>query len=413
MNDERGVPRTGRLNRILASHFETAQGVNYAKGCPFLRGSCDGELRGRLQPYSIYVPKTRPTSGRYQLTLLLHSLTANYNQFSGSRNQLQFGRRSPASIVITPEARGPDGFYHDAAAADTFEAWADVARRYPLDPARTSITGYSMGGFGTFTLGAQFPDLFARAQPTVGAAFPTTSLASLRWVPVLMWNTTSDELTTRAIYRPSADGLRARGYRYELDEFAPFPALPVPTAQHLGLAVNDQFAPAARFLDAARVVRDPPRVTYVHDRSLDYPRLGLEGDHAYWLSDIRLREGGSRATGAIDVRSRGFGVGDPPARRSTGSGTLTGGNLGPRSFVREQTTWGSTPKAAVRDQLDVRAKNVRSVTVDAGRARVSCRARVRVLSGGPVKVALRGCPGVPVFTAGSGREGRATAPTPR
>ena len=106
--------------------------------------------------------------GGYGLTLLLHSLAANYNQFAGTRNQSQFGERGPGSIVITPQARGPDGWYYDHAGADVFEVWADVAAHYKLDPDWTSIAGYSMGGYGTFKLGEQFPDLFARAQPTVG-----------------------------------------------------------------------------------------------------------------------------------------------------------------------------------------------------------------------------------------------------
>ncbi len=46
--------------------------------------------------------------------------------------------------------------------------WADVASRYKLDPAYTVATGYSMGGYGTYKLATQFPDLFAKGQPTVG-----------------------------------------------------------------------------------------------------------------------------------------------------------------------------------------------------------------------------------------------------
>ncbi len=75
-------------------------------------GGCTGQLLGRLQPYTLYVPPRRPAGGRYQLTLLLHSLTANYNQFSDSRNQTQFANRRRPSLVITPEGRGPDGFYN-------------------------------------------------------------------------------------------------------------------------------------------------------------------------------------------------------------------------------------------------------------------------------------------------------------
>ena len=52
------------------------------------RASC----RGRLQPYAIYVPQQDGRRG-YGLTLLLHSLGANYNQYSASRNQSQFGER--------------------------------------------------------------------------------------------------------------------------------------------------------------------------------------------------------------------------------------------------------------------------------------------------------------------------------
>ena len=68
------------------------------------------------------------------LTLLLHSLSANYNQFAGSKNQSQFADRGGGSIVITPSGRGPDGWYYDHAGADTFEVWADVAAHYQLNP---------------------------------------------------------------------------------------------------------------------------------------------------------------------------------------------------------------------------------------------------------------------------------------
>ncbi len=136
------------------------------------------------------------------MTLLMHSLSANYNQYHGSNNQIQFGNRGGGSIVITPEARGPDEFYENYGAADVFDVWNDVARRYRLNPAWAVATGYSMGGFGTFKLASQFPDLFARAQPTVGTENNTDVLASLRNMPVLMWNTHGDELVPERSSRP-------------------------------------------------------------------------------------------------------------------------------------------------------------------------------------------------------------------
>src|SRR6201999_3029255 len=162
-----GVPVSGVFDRILASHYSDGQGADYATGGCGSSAECIGEMRGQLLPYAIDVPSGAQPAAGWGLTLLLHSLSANYNQFSGSRNQSQFSARGGGSIVITPSGRGPDGWYYDHAGADTFEVWADVAKRFQLDPDYTSIAGYSMGGYGTYKFATQFPDLFAEAQPTV------------------------------------------------------------------------------------------------------------------------------------------------------------------------------------------------------------------------------------------------------
>lgn len=79
--------------------------------------------------------------------------------------------------MVTPGSRSSDGYYQGPLEADVFEAWADVAHRYGLDPDRTSIVGYSMGGYGAYRLGGLYPDLFARAvtvvePPSQGIWFP-------------------------------------------------------------------------------------------------------------------------------------------------------------------------------------------------------------------------------------------------
>ena len=396
-----GVPNSGPMNRILASHVETEQGTEHAQECGTPQ-ACPGQYRGRLQPYAIYVPKERPSTGRYGLTLLLHSLSANYNQYLGSRNQSQFGERGTGSIVITPEARGPDGWYYSHAAADVFEVWADVAARYPLDPDYTAVTGYSMGGYGTFKLATRYPDLFAKGQPTVGPpglgvwvppAPPSggestntfRQLASLRNVPFLMWVASSDELVPLPGTQLQARGFDELGYRYVFDTFAP--------AEHLTLAVNDQYAPAADFLGTTRVDRDPAHVTYTVNPTMDFPDLGLTGDHAYWLSDLRLRDGGGDAPlGAIDIRSRGFGVGDPrPSGTEVSAGTLTGGNLPALAYTRQQQEWGATPEAPVENVLEITAENIEHVTVNPLRARVGCDVALDVDTDGPLDVTLAGC----------------------
>ncbi|MEA2352640.1 MAG: hypothetical protein QOJ14_1054 [Thermoleophilaceae bacterium] len=390
--DERGVPKTGPLDRILPSHFELSQGIDFTQACISAQSTCPGQYQGRLQPYAIYVPKQpRPKAG-YGMTLLLHSLSAMYNQYLGTRNQSQIGRRGGGSIVITPEARGPDEFYENYGAADVFDVWADVARHYRLDPAWTSISGYSMGGIGTFKLGAQFPDLFARAQPVVGDESSNEVLASFRNIPVLMWNTHGDELVNEGSFQQSGHTLDSFGYRYELHAHQPCAnaACSALFPNHLELAVNDQYAPAAAFLGTAKVDRNPAHVTYVEDPSRNHAKLGVNGDHAYWVSAIKLRD--ASTTGQVDAFSHAFGVGDPtPSSTILGAGTLTGGNLGPIQFTKQAKTWGPVPKRPSKDALDIDATNVAAATIDPARARVSCGAKVKITSDGPIKVTLAGC----------------------
>jgi hypothetical protein len=400
-----GVPVSGAFDRILASHFSDGQGADYATGGCGSSAECIGALRGQLQPYAIYVPSGPEPAGGWGLTLLLHSLSANYNQFEGSRNQSQFAGRGEGSIVITPSGRGPDGWYYDHAGADTFEVWADAAAHYRLDPSFTDVAGYSMGGYGTYKFTTQFPDLFARAQPTVGPpglgvwvppgepqpggnqSLTQRMLASVRNVPFLIWDETTDELVPIAGVLEQVAKLDSLGYRYEFDQFD--------AGDHLTLALNDEYAPAAAFLGTEPVDRNPAHVTYVYNPTMDFAADGTAAGHAYWVYGVTLREaGGSTPLGTVDVRSEGFGVGDPLAgETSHGAGVLTGGTIPAIPYTSQAKAWGPAPSAPVRDGLVITASNVSKVSVDATRARVDCSAALAVTTDGPLRVTLTDCPG--------------------
>ncbi len=160
-------------------------------------------------------------------------------------------------------------------------------------------------------------------------------LASLRNVPVLMWNNSGDELVGPGLYEQTAMKLDNLGYRYELDVYRPCasPLCSPLFPDHLELAVNDQFAPAAAFLDTAKVDSNPAHVTYVVDAARNREASGSIGDHAYWVSGLTLRSQSPASNGdregSIDAVSHGFGAGGPdPVRRQARDGTLTGGNMG-------------------------------------------------------------------------------------
>ncbi len=397
-----GVPTSGPMNRILSSRFKFGQGARWGDECSG-HDDCPSQLHGRLLPYSIYVPDKPPPKRGYGLTLLLHSLGANYNQFAGSNNQSQLGERGPGSIVITPSGRGTDGWYYGVAGADTFEVWADVARRFELDPSYSAISGYSMGGYGTYKLATQYPDLFAAGQPVVGppgsgvwvppndpvsggaASNTNRMLASLRHVPFMMWVGAADELVPLAGTTAQAQTFDDLGYRYIFDVF--------PTADHLALAGNDSYQPAADFLGERRVVRNPAHVSYVVNPTMDFRKRGTVADHAYWLSRLRLRDGAAGAPlGEVDAVSHGFGTTDPePGPTETGGGTLPPGNLGPFAYIERSRDWGEPGTGPKRDELTLEVHNLRSLTVAVGRAKLSCDAKLDVTTDGPLTVTLAGC----------------------
>jgi hypothetical protein len=116
-----------------------------------------------------------------------------------------------------------------------------------------------------------------------------------------------------------------------------------------------------------------------------------------------LRDGsGSAPLGTIDVRSEGFGVGDPtPGSTQAGGGALTGGTLPAISYSEQSKAWGPVPRTPVADRLDINATNVSTVTINPSRAHVDCDAQLNVRTDGPVTLCLSGCSRTARYTAGN------------
>jgi hypothetical protein len=207
----------------------------------------------------------------------------------------------------------------------------------------------------------------------------------VRNVPFLIWNASADELVPTPGAVQQAQTLDDLGYRYIFDLFQ--------TSDHFQLSVNDQYAPAAKFLGTAKVDRNPFHVTYVVNPTMDFPSDGTVADHAYWLSGLTLRDsGGAAPLGKVDAISKGFGRSDPQAGATEHStGTLTGGNVGPLTYAETSKSWGKTPKAPVSDTLVLNATNLSQIVVDPGRAGLDCNAKLDVTTDGPLDVRLAGC----------------------
>lgn len=398
------VPEKGTTMRIFPSRLEMGEGRDPEGRFP--------QYKGQLQPYSLHIPSGYEAGRPAGLTLALHSLGQRQWQYNGTIGVQQIGEARD-NLVATPLGRGPDGWYQNEAEFDVFEMWNDLARRFTLDPDRVAISGYSMGGYGTYRLGTLYPDLFGKAFSVVAPpgdgiwvppAPPTGGIGTLtnlwlenaRNVPYLNVVAGQDELVPLAgtsaqnlgVPEAGIQGFDQLGYRFRYVVHQP--------ATHTTLAALGYDMPMATgFLGEARVDRNPHHVTFAYVPATDDRRLGLVHDHAYWVSRTRLSGQGpdtgsaaapTPAKAIVDAFSHGFGLADAPSTRGSGTGTR------PLPYTEVNRSWGPHPEIPVANRLDLRLTNVAFAEITLSRARLDPRGAlvVRVDADSTGEVVLAG-----------------------
>jgi pimeloyl-ACP methyl ester carboxylesterase len=423
------IPKTGLTYRVFASRLTTANYVkevspNDYRQFPAHEGKVIGpsgaQYLSRLQPYTLYVPATYQRSKPAPLTLFLHGQDDDY--FGVSQNTTTQRGDQRGSIVLSVSGRGHRGWYMDEAEYDVFEAWNDVAQHYSLDPRRTAITGFSMGGYGTYRLALRYPQLFSRAVADAPALIRfrgPQGYHSGMWLPGVNDNTTLTTLiidnarnlpifhiadvASEATFYPAvalqttgpsvlgAQSLDGLGYRYRLWSVA---------EDHVLATALDNFPEVRSFL-GRNTVESPFRVTFTRVPAMDRPDLGLVSDQAYWVSHIVLRDAatpgpprtlggpGTPPRGHIDVISLGLGQTDGGSTVRRGTGATADG----LPYTSQERTWTRAKRVPVQNRLVIRATNVRMLTIDPHAAHVTCSAKLDVTTDGPLTVRLAGCPG--------------------
>lgn len=85
-------------------------------------------------------------------------------------NMLRDGRITPNAIVVMPQCPGNTWI---TMYEDVMEILTAVAEEYGTDPERVSVTGFSLGGIGTFSMLIHYPDYFAAALPLSAGTEPS------------------------------------------------------------------------------------------------------------------------------------------------------------------------------------------------------------------------------------------------
>ena len=299
-------------------------------------------LLGKYQPYGVYVPRS-VTRGTYGVQMEWHGsnqgIVAQINQ---PGMQQQFGENL-GRLLVTPEARGPNGYGSDVSERDLIDVMADVARTFPVDTDRVFSSGYSQGGYITFRMAMLYPEVFAgftgwvaftgddtNGLPGQGTGGGVTAgavgnmidfVGNARHVPGSMIYGAADELVPVTSAEAMREAFDAAGNPYRWWMHTP--------AEHLTFAVLDRWQKEADYSANQRRVHDPARVTYRTATFLDSPQYGIRHDVAYWVSRIRPRADGYADT---DLTSSGCGAPvddrDRRPRRGHRPGALRAGRAG-------------------------------------------------------------------------------------
>lgn len=367
---------TGWSTRWYASAVELGPGV---RTDPTTIADNKANYLGRVQPYSVYVPAG--LTGPAPLTFLLHSLTQNHNQYAATTPDfVRLACEQRRSICVSTLGRGGDGFFLDEAQLDFWQVWHEVAKAFPLDPERTVIAGYSMGGIGSNQIGMAHPDLFATIVTLAGAVGNVPELENLRSVPLYLAGGVADELVPLPVQRNQANALDALGFRYRW--------LVYPAEDHVAYELRDGFDDAAAYMGDARRTTRPAHVTLrwspagqgggergtsslgpTRLATTQRPDLGAGTTGAYWLRELAARRGVLSAR--VDATSSA--LPDPVVTQVRGTDVQVPGSPSP-ALVTE-LTWQlrASPPRSNRLALDLTGVGALTVrTADAGLPITGC-----------------------------------------
>ena len=126
-----------------------------------LRRTFVSDVDGSVQ-YYVVNPAIHPGKDNV-LALTLHGASVE------AQNQAQAYRPKDDVTLVAPTNRRPYGFdWEEVGRIDALETLAVAERTIPHDPLRTVLTGHSMGGHGTWSVGTLYPDRFAAIAPSAG-----------------------------------------------------------------------------------------------------------------------------------------------------------------------------------------------------------------------------------------------------
>ncbi|HKV04791.1 MAG TPA: PHB depolymerase family esterase [Candidatus Acidoferrales bacterium] len=150
-----------------------------------------------IMPYRLYVPTSYNGTRAFPLIVALHGLGGTEDSMFGPMYGMVPLAEQHGYIVVGPLGYRIDGFYGGIPGAgpasrsaqlseqDVIAVLGLVRKEYRIDDSRIYLMGHSMGGIGTWALGAKYPDVWAALGPISGTGNPAT-VEKMRSIPEIV-----------------------------------------------------------------------------------------------------------------------------------------------------------------------------------------------------------------------------------
>lgn len=117
------------------------------------------------------------------------------------------------AVVLCPQC--PGEFVWNNLVREVKKLIDEIAEEYQSDLSRISITGSSMGGYGTWEMGLTYPNFFSAMAPVCGGAMPWRA-GNLRNTPVRTWHGEIDTVVHLVNSELMVDKVNERGGNAQL-----------------------------------------------------------------------------------------------------------------------------------------------------------------------------------------------------
>jgi predicted peptidase len=165
--------------------------------------------------YAISIPETFDSQQDMPLVMALHwgGPVVPFTSRWLLKGLIEPALRDLNALLVAPD-RTLDDWANPQSEAETMELMDFIMQNYPIDSQRTLLTGYSLGGIGTWYIGARNQELFSAALPI--SAAPLQETVEIDWtIPIYVIHARLDEIFPLQPVEANVRALKDKGVEIE------------------------------------------------------------------------------------------------------------------------------------------------------------------------------------------------------